>query len=201
MSQPRLNQEVRAIRVLLLEDDDDDAELVEAQLVEGGLRCEIERVESRPTFRTALVRGDVDLVIADYSLPRFDAVAALDLVQQLRPDIPVVLLSGVIAEDLAIESLKLGATDYVLKQRLDRLVPVVLRALRESDARRRTLTEVRDAIRDVRACASALGGDPAALTTSGSQQAFSLLGDAIGRLEVLTSAALGEHPPEPHGSL
>ena len=131
MSEPRVNHEARPIRIILVEDDADDAELMRVRLAEAGLRCELERVESSPTFRAALGRGNVDLVLADYSLPRFDGVAVLELVHELRPDIPVVLISGVIDEELAIETLKLGATDYVLKQRLDRLVPVVLRALRE----------------------------------------------------------------------
>ena len=195
MSESLVSHELRTIRVLLVEDDVDDAELVRARFAGAGLRVEIERVESSPTFRAALVRGDVDLVIADYSLPRFDGVAALELVRELRPDVPVILISGVIGEDLAIETLKLGATDYVLKQRLDRLVPVVLRALRESDRRRHTLVEVRKRLREVRDCATALESDPAAPRKDVSARALTMLRAAIGELEDRLAQALGERPP------
>jgi DNA-binding NtrC family response regulator len=188
VSEPRVSHETRPIRIVLVEDDADDAELMRARFAEAGLRCELERVESSPTFRAALGRGDVDLVLADYSLPRFDGVAVLELARALRPDIPVVLISGVIGEDLAIETLKLGATDYVLKQRLDRLVPVVLRALREREGRRRTFLELREATREVRDCANALDS-AAAEPRSGAA-----LDGAITQLEFLLARALGEMP-------
>ncbi|MGZ5434312.1 MAG: hybrid sensor histidine kinase/response regulator, partial [Thermoanaerobaculia bacterium] len=79
MSESRVSPESRAIRVVLVEDDADDAEIVRARFAEAGLHFDLERVESSPTFRAALARGDVDLVIADYSLPRFDGVAVLEL--------------------------------------------------------------------------------------------------------------------------
>lgn len=194
MTDSRSIHEARPIRIVLVEDDADDAELVRARFVEAGFRFELERVESSPTFRAALTRGDVDLVIADYSLPRFDGVAVLELVRELRPDIPVVLVSGVIGEDLGIETLKLGATDYVLKQRFDRLVPVVLRALRESQARRRTLVEVREAIREVRDCATALETDSGEPRGGVSLPALATLHGAIQQLDVLLARALGESP-------
>lgn len=183
MSEPRVSQRARPIRIILVEDDADDAELVRARFTEAGLHCQLERVESSPTFRAALGRGAVDLVIADYSLPRFDGLAVLELVRELRPDVPVVLISGVIDEDLAIETLKLGATDYVLKQRLDRLVPVVLRALREREVRRRTFLELREAAHEVRDCAAVPGSAMEAT-----------LDVAITQLELLLARALGEAP-------
>jgi DNA-binding NtrC family response regulator len=186
--------ESRAIRIVLVEDDVDDAELVRARLADAGLRCDVERVESSPTFRAALARGRVDLVIADYSLPRFDGIAVLDLTRELRPDVPVVLISGVIDEDLAIETLKLGATDYVLKNRLDRLVPVVLRALRESERRRRMLVEVSEASREIRDCSVALETDGDAAQTSVSLRALTMLHGAIDQLEGLLARALGAPP-------
>jgi DNA-binding NtrC family response regulator len=192
MSAPRVIHEAPVIRIVLVEDDADDAELVRARFAEAGFRFDLERVESSPTFRAAILRGDVDLVIADYSLPRFDGVAVLELVRELRPDVPVVLISGVIGEDLAIETLKLGATDYVLKQRLDRLVPVVLRALRERQARRRTLVEVRAAIREVRDCATALETDPGESRRSVSLPALAMLHAAIQQVDLLIARALGE---------
>jgi DNA-binding NtrC family response regulator len=192
VSESIVSRDLRAIRILLVEDDADDVELMRIRFAEAGLRVELERVESRPTFRAALARGAVDLVIADYSLPRFDGMAVLELVAELRPDLPVVLISGVLEEDLAIETLKLGATDYVLKQRLDRLVPVVLRALSESEGRRRTLTEVRDAIREVRDRYAALRIDPGEPRTGVSLDAIALLDGSIGELESRVATALGD---------
>lgn len=189
-----MRDESPAIRVLLVEDDADDAELLKARFLDAGLRVEVERVESSPTFRAALARGDADLVIADYSLPRFDGMAVLELSRELRPDIPVVLISGVISEELAVETLRLGATDYVLKQRLDRLVPVVLRALRESGERRCTLAGLRDAIRGVRDCAATLESDPAPPRTEVSAKSLAMLCTALEQLETLMAQALGERP-------
>jgi DNA-binding NtrC family response regulator len=187
--------ESRALRIVLVEDDADDAELVRTHLDDAGLRVDLERVESSPTLRAAITRGGVDLVLADYSLPRFDGVAVLELVRELRPDIPVVMISGVIGEDLAIETLKLGASDYVLKQKLDRLVPVVVRALRESEARRHTLLELRDATREVRDCATALDTDRAEPRRGVSVAAIAKLDGAVVALEALLAKALGERPP------
>jgi DNA-binding NtrC family response regulator len=192
MPEPRVSHEARLIRILLVEDDVDDAELMRACFADAGLRVEVERVESSPTFRAALVRGAVDLVMADYSLPRFDGIAVLELAHELRPDLPVVMISGAISEALAIETLRLGATDYVLKQRLDRLVPVVLRALREHDARRRTLEELREASRDVRDGASALATDMAEPRTKVSLAALASLQGAIEQMEIHFARALGE---------
>lgn len=189
-----MSQESRAIRVVLVEDDADDAELVRIRLAETGLPFEIERVESSPTLRAALARSVVELVLADYSLPRFDGMAVLELVRELRPDVPVILISGVIGEDLAIETLKLGATDYVLKQRLDRLVPVVLRVLRESAERRHTLLDLRDATREVRDRATALATDPAEPRRGVALHALTALDAAIAQLDSRLARALGERP-------
>lgn len=186
-----MSNETPAIRIVLVEDDVDDAELVRNRFAEAGLHVELERVESRPTLRAALERDDVDVVIADYSLPRFDGIAALELVRQLRPGMPVVLISGVISEDLAIETLKLGATDYVLKQRLDRLVPVVVRALRENRERRDIFVRVRAAVREVRDCATAATADAPENAAPGP---IAKLHAAIEELEGVVDAALGEKP-------
>lgn len=189
-----MSAEARMIRIVLVEDDVDDAALVRARFAEAGLPVALERVESSPTLRAALATADVDLVIADYSLPHFDGMAALELAGELRPDVPVVLISGVISEDLAIETLKLGFTDYVLKQQLDRLVPVVLRALRETESRRRTLLELREASREVRDCATGLQADPTEPRRDVSLRSLTMLDGAIEELEVLLARALGEAP-------
>ncbi len=134
------------LRVLLLEDSELDAELVVHQLVDGGLQCAPERVQSRSEFAAALDRGGWDVILSDYSLPGFDGGAALHLARERCPDVPFLFVSGAIGEEVAIETLKAGATDYVLKHRLERLVPAVRRALaeaRERAERRRLEAELR----------------------------------------------------------
>jgi len=124
------------LRLLHLEDNPVDAELVMATLTESGLTCAAHRVDTRTTFLEALKSGAIDLILADYSLPGFDGMSALALARQYAPDIPFLFVSALIGEELAIDAMHHGATDYVLKQRLGRLVPSVQRALRERDERR-----------------------------------------------------------------
>jgi signal transduction histidine kinase len=120
-----------SLRVLHLEDDRNDAELVRAALEEGGIACHVTRVETRADFLAALENGGVDLVLADYTLPSFDGLSALAIIEEKYPEIPFIFVSGVMGEELAIETIKDGATDYVIKKRLSRIVPVVNRALEE----------------------------------------------------------------------
>ena len=120
------------IHVLHLEDSPLDAELILASLTDGGIECAVVRVDTRAAFLAALRSGPVDLILADYSLPSFDGIAALHLARDLCPEVPFIFVSGALGEELAIETLKNGATDYVLKHRLERLAPSVLRALREA---------------------------------------------------------------------
>ncbi len=124
------------LRLLHLEDDSVDADLVAATLTEAGLSCVSRRVDTRSTFLAALSEGGFDLILADYSIPGFDGMTALALARQQAPDIPFLFVSATIGEELAIDAMHQGATDYVLKQRLGRLVPSVQRALRERDDRR-----------------------------------------------------------------
>jgi PAS domain S-box-containing protein len=124
------------VSILLLEDDPADARIIADTLAEGGIDTTIERVESREAFEAALRRGGFDLILGDYRLPAFDGLTALSLALQQRPDVPFILVSGVMGEEAAIEGLKAGATDYVLKQRLSRLAGVVSRALTDAEERR-----------------------------------------------------------------
>jgi signal transduction histidine kinase len=124
------------LRLLLLEDNLLDAEVVQMTLSSGGIDHELLRVETRPDFIAALQTHDIDLILADYSLPSFDGLSALGIASSIAPDTPFIFVSGSLGEELAIEALKYGATDYVLKQRLSRLVPSVRRALREAQERR-----------------------------------------------------------------
>ena len=151
------------LQVLHLEDDVMDAKLVQATLEREGIRADLTRVETEPDFLAALKRTSFDLILADYSLPSFDGLSALKLTQQRAPDVPFLFLSGTLGEDAAIESLKKGAVDYVLKTRLVRLAPAVTRALcearekaerkRAEEALRRSEKELRDLIQTIPAMA------------------------------------------------
>ncbi len=123
------------LRLLQLEDDTVDADLITATLTEGGIPCQSQLVETRQAFVAALKEGRMDLILADYSIPGFDGMTALTLARQHCPDVPFLFVSATIGEELAIDAMHQGATDYVLKQRLGRLVPSVQRALRELDDR------------------------------------------------------------------
>ena len=123
------------LRLLHLEDDPVDAELITTTLMEGNIPCESQLVDTRQAFVAALKEGRMDLILADYSIPGFDGMTALTLARQHCPDVPFLFVSATIGEELAIDAMHQGATDYVLKQRLGRLVPSVQRALRELDDR------------------------------------------------------------------
>jgi diguanylate cyclase (GGDEF)-like protein/PAS domain S-box-containing protein len=120
------------LHILMLEDVAEDAELIEHELQKGGLTFTIKRVHSRESFQKALKDFAPALILADYKLPGFDGLSALAIAQKECPDIPFTFVSGTIGEELAIEALKKGATDYVYKDRLSKLVPAVERALQEA---------------------------------------------------------------------
>ena len=119
------------LHILHLEDDPNDAALVQATLEGEGIICATTCVQSRADFVTALEQGGIDLVLSDFSLPAFDGLSAVEIVRARWPDLPVILVSGSLGEERAIDSLKSGATDYVLKERLARLGPAVCRAMQE----------------------------------------------------------------------
>ncbi|WP_373528805.1 response regulator [Nostoc sp.] len=128
---------MNVLRFLLLEDSPLDAELAQAMLTEGGINCELIRVETGADFLTALKTETFDLILADYALPSFDGISALEIARNHCPEVPFIFVSAALGEELAIEALKNGATDYVWKQRLRRLVPSVERALRSAKERRK----------------------------------------------------------------
>lgn len=121
------------LRILNLEDNANDAELNEAMLSARWPHCELLRVENRADFISALEQDNVDLILSDYTMPNFNGLEALSIAHERKPEIPFLFVSGTIGEDAAIEAMKNGATDYVLKHRLMRLIPAVDRALRESE--------------------------------------------------------------------
>jgi PAS domain S-box-containing protein len=124
------------LRILYLEDDPRDAELVREALETAGIICQLTRVETQADFIASLEQGDFSLILADYALPSFDGLSALKIAQQRCPHVPFIFVSGTLGEEVAVESLKIGATDYVRKTLLSRMAPSVQRALRE--ARERT---------------------------------------------------------------
>ncbi|RMG02217.1 MAG: response regulator [Planctomycetota bacterium] len=130
------------VRVLYLEDDPFDVELVVETLTAEGIELDLTVVDVPDDYLQALHARRYDLILVDYSLPGYDGKAALRAAVEAQPDVPVILISGAIGEDLAIDAVKSGATDYVLKQRISRLGPAVRRALQEAEeARRRTAAE------------------------------------------------------------
>src|SRR5207245_5325721 len=122
------------VRSLHLQDDDMDAELIEATLG-AGVDCELRRVVTRTEYLAALEEGGFDVILADSALPAFSGPAALTAARARRPELPFIFLSGTLGDERAVATLKAGATDYVLKDHLSRLVPVVRRAVDEAAER------------------------------------------------------------------
>ena len=123
------------LRILHIEDSPEDSELIHRLLIENGLPCDVSRVETRAEIFDALEKKNFDVILSDCKLPDFDGMRALEIAHALTPETPFVFVSGTIGEETAIESLRSGATDYVLKDRLSRLVPAVKRALAEAEER------------------------------------------------------------------
>ena len=121
------------LRVLHLEDNVADTKLVQATLEAEGIRSALTRVETEHELGAALKQGGFDIILADYTLPSFDGLSALKIARERSPEVPFIFVSGTLGEDVAIEALKAGATDYVLKTRLTRLGPSLKRALREAE--------------------------------------------------------------------
>ncbi|MHA1922515.1 MAG: PAS domain S-box protein, partial [Candidatus Heimdallarchaeota archaeon] len=141
----------KIINILHLEDNQIDAELVKEILsLEDDFNFSIKNVDNKEDFLEAVEKETYDLILADYSLPSFDGLSALKLIRNKEMTIPFILVSAVLGEELAIEALHSGATDYVLKSRLERLVPAIQRAFREIDERdqklklQKTITELQE---------------------------------------------------------
>ncbi|HWD17636.1 MAG TPA: response regulator [Verrucomicrobiae bacterium] len=131
------------IRILHLEDSNADAEFVQHMLEKEGIRCQVAQVPDQPRYEAALRAGEFDLILCDHGLPGYNGFAALDFARKIQPATPVIVLSGTMDEEQAVESLKNGATDYILKQRLARLVPAVRRALQDAGIRKVQLASQR----------------------------------------------------------
>jgi PAS domain S-box-containing protein len=124
------------LRVLLVEDSEDDAEILLRELRRGGYDVVHRRVKAAETMRRALSQGSWDIVISDFAMPGFDAAAAISALTESGHDIPVLVVSGTIGEETAVEALKAGAADFMVKGRLARLLPAVERELCEAQTRR-----------------------------------------------------------------
>jgi hypothetical protein len=127
----------RPVRVLHLEDNENDQILVREMLHADGLSCDIVPVKTKGEFESFLQRGTYDVIISDFSIPSYDGLSALSISRKMSPQTPFIFFSGTIGEEVAVESLKNGATDYVLKQRPHRLAGAVRNALRNLGERLR----------------------------------------------------------------
>jgi two-component system cell cycle sensor histidine kinase/response regulator CckA len=127
----------QAVRILHLEDTDSDQLFVRETLLAELPGVEIELVSSRETFENALRKKTFDLIISDYSLPSFDGITALSIARKMYPELPFIFFSGTIGEETAVDSLRGGAWDYVLKQRPARLIPAIRRAIADAQERAR----------------------------------------------------------------
>jgi PAS domain S-box-containing protein len=124
------------LRVLNVADNPLDTDLMQVTLAKGGIACEIVRVQTHAEFLAALENDAFDLILADYAVPAFDGLSALESAREVRPDVSFILISGTVDKEVAIETMKISAPDYVLKNRLERLVPAVRRTLREVEEKR-----------------------------------------------------------------
>jgi len=134
------------LRVLIVEDSADDAELVMRELHRSGYELVSERVETPGEMTAALERAEWDVILSDYTMPHFNALRALELLKAKGLDIPFIIISGTIGEETAVNAMKAGAQDYIIKGRLARLVPALEREIREAQVRReRRLAEAENA--------------------------------------------------------
>jgi signal transduction histidine kinase len=183
--------------ILLLEDDISDAELVKYALGQSGLVYTMERVEAREEFAQRLTGPAPDLILSDYHLPSFDGLAALQLAREKLPDVPFIFVTGTLGEERAIETLKRGASDYVLKTRLSQLVPAVHRALREAgerSERKRAEEKLRESHEQLRALSVYLQYVREEERTRIAREVHDELGQALTSLKLDLSWLLGRQP-------
>ena len=126
----------KALQLLIIDDSEDDALLIMRALRKGGLKPKYHQVENEENLRIALNRQSWDIVISDHNMPEFSSQEAIKVVKGLYPELPVIVVSGTIEEHVGIEAMKTGAQDYVMKDNLARLVPVIERELKETEGRK-----------------------------------------------------------------
>ncbi len=183
----------------MLEDDSADAELTKFALRKGGLNFSIARVESEVDYVKELREDPPTLILSDYSLPGFNGHDALEIALEKCPDTPFIFVTGTMGEEVAIETLKSGATDYVLKTRLSRLVPAVTRALREAEERaqhRRAEEQLRESHAQLRALSIYLQSVREEERTRIAREVHDELGQALTSCKLDLSWIAGKLPPE-----
>ena len=131
----------RPLRVLIVEDSEDDALLLARELGSRGYEPIVERVETADDMRAALNRRSWDIVVSDYSMPSFSGPAALSVLKESHLDIPFIIVSGTIGEETAVEAMRAGAHDFMIKGKLARLLPAIERGIREAESRREGIAE------------------------------------------------------------
>ncbi|HFE48563.1 MAG TPA: GGDEF domain-containing response regulator, partial [Chromatiaceae bacterium] len=136
MRSPMPRTDGTPLRVLIVEDSEDDAILLLRHIQLGGYRPEMQRVDDAAAMRRALREHDWDLIITDHNIPGFGSAEALEIARRHDADIPFILVSGSIGEEIAVDAMKSGAHDYVMKDNLTRLLPAIERELREAENRR-----------------------------------------------------------------
>jgi DNA-binding NtrC family response regulator len=124
------------LNLLVVEDSEDDAQLVGRELRRGGYEVEYKRVETAQDMEAALASHSWDLIICDYSMPSFSAPKALEVLKSMDRDIPFIIVSGTIGEETAVEALKAGAHDFLIKGNLARLLPAIQREIQDAEVRR-----------------------------------------------------------------
>lgn len=164
----------KAIRILIVEDSDNDTELLLRELRKAGFEPEYKRVETARDMEAALTTCSWDIIVSDYSMPNFDGIAALKLAKRLKVDLPFIIVSANIGEDIAVMAMKAGAHDYIMKGKLARFVPAVERELKEAKIHQRH----RDAEKQMRKLSSAVEQTADAVTIT----------DAEGNIEYVNAA-------------
>jgi signal transduction histidine kinase len=189
------------INILMLEDDAADAELTKFALRKGGLHFSITRVETREEYIHQLEEHPPSIILSDYSLPGFNGHDALEIALKKCPETPFVFVTGTMGEEVAIETLKSGATDYVLKTRLSRLVPAVTRALREAAHRadhKRAEDQLRDSHERLRALSVYLQSVREEERTRIAREVHDELGQALTSFKLDLSWIAGRLPKDPN---
>jgi len=125
----------KRIRVLIVEDSEDDTRILEREITKNGYELVSERVDTPAAMQTALTEQTWDIIISDYVMPRFSGLEALRILKESHRDIPLIIVSGKIGEETAVEAMRAGAHDYILKENLTRLVPAIERELAEAEVR------------------------------------------------------------------
>src|SRR5881396_359486 len=126
----------RPLRVLNIEDSERDAELLRRHLSRAGYDLTVERLDTAEGMRAALKTAEWDVILCDYSMPQFDSLRALAVLKETDVDLPFIIISGTVGESVAVEAMRAGAHDYLMKDNLVRLVPTIEREMQEAENRR-----------------------------------------------------------------